>query len=218
MPLPKDPKKKELWKQRQREAHLGKCLTEETKAKMSIARLGDKNPNWGKQLSKEAKAKQSAAMLGNKNPNWGKPRPQHIKDAVSKAHKGKPGNIGKANGNWKGGITPEYELARKSPEYKEWRGGVFTRDNYTCQSCNKRGGNLHAHHAKPFSDYPELRYDLDNGLTVCRPCHRVIHSALAAEGYASYAQAVMMTPSGKPVSEATIRSTGLPRRTVQLLS
>jgi 5-methylcytosine-specific restriction endonuclease McrA len=53
----------------------------------------------------------------------------------------------------------------------EWRKSVFERDNHTCQECGKRGGYLEAHHVKPFAFFPELRYELSNGQTMCRPCH-----------------------------------------------
>ena len=56
-----------------------------------------------------------------------------------------------------------------------WRNEVFERDNYTCQKCNKRGGELNAHHIKSYSKFKELRYEVDNGITVCIECHRKIH-------------------------------------------
>lgn len=62
--------------------------------------------------------------------------------------------------------------------YVEWRTAVFVRDDYTCQSCGLRGGKLQAHHVKPWADYPVLRYEVGNGLTVCQPCHRVLHAPL----------------------------------------
>lgn len=74
--------------------------------------------------------------------------------------------------HWKGGITPPYLRIRLSPEYKNWRRAVFTRDNYTCQECGTRGGDLQAHHIKSFSGYPELRLELSNGQTLCPPCHK----------------------------------------------
>jgi 5-methylcytosine-specific restriction endonuclease McrA len=56
-------------------------------------------------------------------------------------------------------------------EYRAWRKAVYERDNYTCQKCGAKGAYLNAHHIKPWADYPEFRYDLDNGIALCRACH-----------------------------------------------
>lgn len=91
------------------------------------------------------------------------------------------------------GVNPEsgeinvwltYEVApweRKSPQersskqYTEWRTKVFERDDYICQDCEKRGGTLNAHHLKLFSKFKSLRFKLNNGITLCEPCHRLRH-------------------------------------------
>lgn len=62
-------------------------------------------------------------------------------------------------------------LLRKSAVYRNWRNGVFERDKYTCQKCKVKGIYLEAHHIKSFNDFPELRYVISNGLTLCRKCH-----------------------------------------------
>lgn len=72
---------------------------------------------------------------------------------------------------WKGGINGENDTLRHRKEYKTWRTAVYERDGYTCQCCGTRGNKLNAHHINQFSDYPELRYDINNGITLCENCH-----------------------------------------------
>lgn len=58
-------------------------------------------------------------------------------------------------------------------EYQEWRTQVFERDNYTCRECGDRGVYLEAHHIKSWAKFPEERYVVENGLTMCKPCHQM---------------------------------------------
>lgn len=79
---------------------------------------------------------------------------------------------GEKNPNWKGGITVGNAKIRGSTEYKLWRKAVFERDDWTCVWCLVRGGRLEADHIKPFAYFPELRFAIDNGRTLCVPCHQ----------------------------------------------
>lgn len=85
-----------------------------------------------------------------------------------------PDNLrrGPLNNRWKGGITPLHVKLRNTAEARGWRRNVFTRDNYTCQICGKRGGDMEADHIYPFSLFADLRYVVDNGRTCCKPCHQ----------------------------------------------
>jgi len=79
------------------------------------------------------------------------------------------------NPRWKGGIP---RSGSRDPQVAAWRKAVYARDNYTCQMCGlrpKRKGQLRAHHRVPWSVASEYRFDLDNGLTLCRDCHNALH-------------------------------------------
>lgn len=87
---------------------------------------------------------------------------------------------GENNPNWRDGSTEEVQLARASQEYTDWRNAVFARDSMTCQCCGHvgptSGAGMNAHHKYNFSKYKELRYDVDNGITMCRGCHIGFHT------------------------------------------
>jgi hypothetical protein len=104
-------------------------------------------------------------------------RTQDQNNRKSEIMKGK--NAGSRSPNWKGGITPINHGIRHSREFKLWREAVFKRDNYTCVWCGIRNGVgvgktivLHPDHIKPFALYPELRFAIDNGRTLCVDCHK----------------------------------------------
>ena len=139
--------------------------------------------------TKEFREAQSQRMLKS-NPFKGKTHTKENREKIRLAHLGKKvifsaehrKNLsGKNSGNWKGGVTPLYKKIRMSYEYKLWREAIFKRDNYTCIWCFRKGGwnkeekkqiILNADHIKRFSDYPELRFAIDNGRTLCEDCHR----------------------------------------------
>lgn len=83
--------------------------------------------------------------------------------------------------NWQGGITPGNRKIRNSIEYKKWRSTIFKRDNYTCQLCNNCNCYITAHHIYKFSEYPDERFDIDNGITLCKQCHNTVVNQHEAE-------------------------------------
>lgn len=81
---------------------------------------------------------------------------------------------GEMNPNWKGGHS------NRSAKQHRWATLVISRDMATCQRCGATGVELHAHHKQPFKEYPELRWDVENGITLCFRCHWDEHSATKA--------------------------------------
>lgn len=63
------------------------------------------------------------------------------------------------------------------PLYKNWRQNVKKRDKNTCRwpNCTTRI-KLHAHHINKWSDFPGLRYHIDNGITLCKYHHQLIQN------------------------------------------
>jgi len=80
---------------------------------------------------------------------------------------------GPGNANWKGGVTEGIRLFRKSRRYQQWRRAVLARDNRTCSVC----GNVAvvAHHIKPVKQFPELRFVVENGISMCVKDHNSLH-------------------------------------------
>ena len=62
-------------------------------------------------------------------------------------------------------------IDRYIPEYTHWRTAVYERDNHICQDCGKNHCKVYAHHINPFLKFPELRFELSNGKTLCHDCH-----------------------------------------------
>lgn len=96
-----------------------------------------------------------------------------VRAKMSARRKGKPtGRTGDKCHFWKGGVTPKSKADRMSLDLRNWRNAVYERDDFTCQECGQRGGRLNADHIKPFAYFPELRFAIDNGRTLCVDCHR----------------------------------------------
>ena len=173
-----------------------------------------KDPRY-KKISKKLKGRKitwadkiSNSMKGNQNAKGAKRSKEWIQKhidkntgrIVSEKTKRKLSKINKGNWtaeknpNWKGGISFKNqkirELIESLFEYKLWRTKVFERDNWTCQTCQRRGYKLNAHHIKEVNkiikennlvtqkdilNCKEL-WNVDNGVTLCEECHKLIHN------------------------------------------
>ena len=125
--------------------------------------------NPGKR-SEETCKKIALGLLGNTN-HLGKRHTEESKEKISKSKKGKM--VGNNNPNWKGGLSTESYKQRRLFK-KKMQKKIFERDDYTCQVCYNRGGYLHVDHIKRWSEYPDLRFDIDNCRTLCMSCHYYI--------------------------------------------
>ena len=66
------------------------------------------------------------------------------------------------------------DIERNRPEAKKWSEEVKKKDDYKCVRCGSEE-NLHSHHIKGWYSHPELRFDLSNGMTLCKSCHAIWH-------------------------------------------
>lgn len=130
----------------------GKSHTPEARAAMSAAAKARGSNRLGKQHSVETRAKISRIV-----------RDRAVRGADA------PGYID-GKGHERLGL-------RHTSALKRWRYDVFSRDGFACVHCgDNRGGNLQAHHIRPFTTHPELRFDPRNGVTLCKACHRLVHA------------------------------------------
>lgn len=148
------------------------CLQREIAFERGKLRVCDKHPMFGKHHTEETRQK----MRDNHADVSGKNHPQYNPNLTDEERQG-----------W-----------RCIPGYKDWRKAVFERDNFTCQCCGKRGGNLCAHHLESYRDNPELRILLENGITLCEECHKNFHHQF---GYGNTREQSeeFLRPSGKVI-------------------
>lgn len=137
-------------------------VTQETREKIRKAILGSKNP------------KGSLAKMGTKNPMYGKRYTEEEKKrigevALRRNKEGKPVN---QYGAYKGLEKRKRENRRADSAYIEWRRLIFKRDSYKCRINNDDcQGRMEAHHILAWRSHPELRYEINNGITLCHYHH-----------------------------------------------
>ena len=96
---------------------------------------------------------------------------EHIKNlSLSRILRGSA--KGEKNPNWKGGGLNIEVRIWNTTEYKAWRSRIFKRDKFTCKGCGILGGRLEAHHILPRRDFSHLTFEISNGITLCRDCHK----------------------------------------------
>jgi hypothetical protein len=154
--------------------------------------LGYKHTNITKNKMKKARKKQGSNVWNkgtHKSGMLGKHHTEEGKNNIGKSQIGIKnhmwGRKGKNHPRWKGGLTSLARNIRNHFKSRQWSSDILQRDNYTCQTCGKRGGYLNAHHIKDFSkiineyniktldealNCGEL-WNLNNGKTLCLKCH-----------------------------------------------
>ena len=149
--------------------------TSEKREKIRIAKLGNNNPMygkpaWNKGLSWSKEAKQKMSLSQKQNYKNGRESP------FVKIWKENPDFMkGKNSPNWIENRTKIKHLeVRNNPEYKQWRIKILNKDNYRCMICGEiKKGEMIADHVFSFTKYSRLRYEIENGQTLCRECHQI---------------------------------------------
>lgn len=73
-------------------------------------------------------------------------------------------------------LTAEDRLRKRNlVKVREWRDAVYERDDFTCGLCGQRGDKVQAHHLDSWAEYPDRRFDVSNGVTLCRAHHKAFH-------------------------------------------
>jgi hypothetical protein len=138
-------------------------MSEETKRK-------DRESHLGKRVSKETKQKLSKSHKGINIWMKGRALPQSWKINIGK------GQAGNLHWNWQGGISPEHDKVRRSIPYREWQKAVSKYYKYTCQKCLVKYNKIQCHHILNFKNHIELRFDVNNGINLCKRCHDNFHA------------------------------------------
>ena len=156
----------------------GKKLPEYIKKKISKSRAGRATSVVrGMKFSESRRSNISKALIGKKLSLAHRKKLSEVHRGQTPGNKGKkmPKISGEKHWNWKGGLTSKNKKDRESLEFRLWREAVFKRDRYTCQKTKIRGGVLHPHHILNFAEYPELRFAIDNGITLSKKAHQQFH-------------------------------------------
>jgi hypothetical protein len=152
--------------------------SEDAKRKMSLAAQGRKLSDKEKQRlrSLQLGKKQTAETIQKRVEKLrGKKRTKEVRELMSLLKKGKPVPWATGENHYlykKDRSTLKKSDRRNDSAYKDWRLKVYKRDKYKCQIDNADCfGRLEVHHILPWIDYPELRYEIKNGICLCKNHH-----------------------------------------------
>lgn len=131
----------------------------EARNKISISRLGIPAWNKGKKIN------HTHHLLGTKH-----------SDETRKKMSEKAKNRFSVIQNHPRYKTDRSSLAKRQQRndsaYFAWRRDVWSRDKFKCKiSDGNCSGRIEAHHILSWKDYPELRYEVNNGITLCHHHH-----------------------------------------------
>lgn len=78
---------------------------------------------------------------------------------------------------WKRNLTDEDRVSRRgNVYYLEWRKKVYEKFNFTCALCGStKSHNFNAHHLNSWNKFRDERYDVENGILLCKVCHKKYH-------------------------------------------
>ncbi len=124
-----------------------RIVTEKHRQNISKGGKGINTWSKGRILSEETKEKIRIATTGERNHQWKKDRTSLQR-------------YGNANKD------------RRSSVYRDWRKRVCVRDGWKCKINNQDcKGHIEAHHILGYTAHPEVRYDINNGITLCHFHH-----------------------------------------------
>ena len=158
--------------------------SEETKKKLSEIHKGKRysiktefkkgQVSWSKGTKGVLKANSGSFKKGHKSDNHGTGMKGHHHSEETRI-KMSNSQKGEKNHAWQGGLTPKRVEIRRGIEWGLWKDSILKKNDYICQKCLKRGGKLQPHHILNFSTHKELRFAIDNGITLCIDCHSLFH-------------------------------------------
>lgn len=162
-------------------------ITPAQHAGLSLGRRKGTNNLTGIPKSEESKRKRSESMK-----RWAA---ENTVAVVARSEN----NRGERHYNWKGGLSKLSQSIRQMTEYRKWMDAVKAKDGFKCVRCGAND-NLESHHKRPFAELLKAHgvssrddarrcaelWDIENGETLCVPCHFEEHGRKLNENRRDY--------------------------------